>query len=745
MYLFEAFSLKLDGRRAVELSCRINDKDRRLMRVILVEVRRWSNDGPLPFAYQWIEGSLERPYPSIYIVAAPGVSIQLVNFPDTYIPGLDGIPLVEIVRVQDIELVPLIGEEIDLGRFLGESIENSDHLFNIISGKGMTDPKLFGLIRTPEGAQIHHFYSGEILDITVPQLSNKKGEYIDSYARFAFQFYPDGELGSMDKPLLRIVKTESVRITVRGGVNRFRVADEIERYGMNIVKPYSIVYGVQEVEEVPPIGADLVPMENWRPLTRLERIPPESESLEEAIYAGAIDMTIGFVPIVGDLVDIAEFIYGVASGEDKWGNKLTSFDLAVMGLVAILPFVPSGLRHGSLLLRRFATQADAAERALIGVVGAGITSSEIGIILTAEGLIKSGRKLTSEIIGQINKLLLRMKSRQLVLKDLINATGTGFSHSQLQEYYRAYQASNRNPVSPDEWARRVTTGRPKVILEGMLGVDYRKRMSETASKFLNWSSVPRPLGFTDDQMRKYSAKLAGSREMLFERLESWLEQRRAINPILRYMYSDRIEQGLYRILKGNAAQILSMPIQMTRLQHLSVKYPGVKLVVGVQVRIMEEGKLSKAVLFSDNLISTFPGGDMSLKAVCEVKGGFKGGYEARVQVFEWIERRLTPGSQLILPRGSMLISPSGKKEILTKERVYVYAPGMAVYAPGAGGGFIANLARAPRYIITAKGTSSIGINTSMRTTAPVDPIELDITSEQLDFTLAKNILDLASI
>ena len=55
------------------------------------------------------------------------------------------------------------------------------------------------------------------------------------------------------------------------------------------------------------------------------------QSVEDIQFS--IDVIIGFIPVIGDLVDLAE----LHMGQDKWGKKLTAIERAVMGACLFLP------------------------------------------------------------------------------------------------------------------------------------------------------------------------------------------------------------------------------------------------------------------------------------------------------------------------------------------------------------------------------------------------------------------------
>lgn len=58
------------------------------------------------------------------------------------------------------------------------------------------------------------------------------------------------------------------------------------------------------------------------------------------------DVGVGFIPIVGDAVDVIEFATALGSGKDKWGEPVTPMTLCLMGLGACVPFVSSGVIKG---------------------------------------------------------------------------------------------------------------------------------------------------------------------------------------------------------------------------------------------------------------------------------------------------------------------------------------------------------------------------------------------------------------
>jgi hypothetical protein len=125
------------------------------------------------------------------------------------------------------------------------------------------------------------------------------------------------------------------------------------------------------------------------------------------------------------------------------------------------------------------------------------------------------------------------------------------------------------------------------------------------------------------------------------------------------------------------------------------------------------------VLFSDNIIAVRNGTDLELRSLFEVKSGYQGGQEATSQIFDWIEDRITDGSQIVIPA---IINPKGEKEVLKTPLIFTYNPSKR------GTPRVARLLSADRHIITASGVSHLGIDSSKQVAAKATRLELKIGS-----------------
>jgi len=728
MGLFEAVITQIEGRRAVELTHRLNAYDHNPRRLTLIVRQPLTGLSRLPFAYQYLESAPERPFPTIVVVAAPGVSVVLENYPDTFIAS-EAVPAVDIYRVQDPELIPPLGSDLTSRNFVGDTEIPSQPAFSLVSIAPPTN--YFQVKRLDAVLAIKHVFSNTEIILTPPQLTRTRGESRDAQARFAYEIDPEGRLGSTERPLLRIVKTPAVDI---GIADRVFMDSVMASLGGPRVDPSRFlafweVYEVDDVNQVPPQGQQLVPERHWRLLRSL----PRREPLEETLAMAAFDVSIGFVPYVGDAVDIAEFVYGIVAGRDRWGRRVTTGDLVIMGIGAALPFVSGALlRNGGRLLRAFGRRADTAVRLAEDLARAGLGPEDVEVIRRAEDIIRSGRQLPADLLQRYAELLARIRGRAVALPDLVNAGGNGFVHVDLQEAYQAYRSrqlrAGQTPASPTEWAIRQTSGRPRQILEGLLGADYARGLrSGPQTRWVNVVDVPRQAGYTDALVDGHLQVLGRQPGRVTDRLQNMLDALREGNPITRFLARRRLNAAHFRILKGNIAEILSMDLQRTVLRRIQARHPDARIISGVRVRMMEGTTLSRAQLFSDNIIAVERNGNLEVLAVFEVKSGYQGGQEATMQIFEWLERRLEQGSELVLPRGARVMGADGAERVLDRPRTFRYDPtstdrGRAVL-----------LFSAERHIVTAQGASHLGIDSAMRVAPDVQRHALDLTSEQLDF------------
>lgn len=94
-------------------------------------------------------------------------------------------------------------------------------------------------------------------------------------------------------------------------------------------------------------------------------------SFEGLVVQTAFDVGIGFVPLVGDFVDAAEFVNALATGKDKWGQPVSVMGYVMMGFCALVPGVSAGL------VRQMSKQVKAgAAGAVTALVAYGLSEDE---------------------------------------------------------------------------------------------------------------------------------------------------------------------------------------------------------------------------------------------------------------------------------------------------------------------------------------------------------------------------------
>ena len=86
----------------------------------------------------------------------------------------------------------------------------------------------------------------------------------------------------------------------------------------------------------------------WRQHKELTLVGPaladyrNVESWSEMLSKLSIDIGVGFIPVVGDAVDVVELGYALTTGKDKWGDPVSGWQLVLMAGCTAVPFVGNG-------------------------------------------------------------------------------------------------------------------------------------------------------------------------------------------------------------------------------------------------------------------------------------------------------------------------------------------------------------------------------------------------------------------
>jgi hypothetical protein len=402
----------------------VDDVDRYVVRIVaLPEVRITVEDltpkppepKPQPW-YMYILGPPEEPEP-----APPPEETELL--PNLRPTGL----AVDVIRVQDPREVPKTREPIDPADFVwmeGVAPESD-------TGFGLPlDERRLEAYRARTSTTLKHEASGST--IRIYPLDESLG------ARFAYQWMKAEETDS-GREELWVVVAEGTAVELKEPRPREVVIQSA--YGWLPTKA-----GWEPGAGLAEAGVELVIVEVWSPLlvpqpgqpiTRdilssgRTRPPDEHEYVEstvELIGLSAIDVGWGFVPVLGDLMDIAEFLYAAVSRRDRWGRKVANWEIALMGAGALLPFV------GGPLLRRLGwgarRVAGAADELASLARQMGRSSDEIEVLLEqlrrldpaeqravadyAQALSSRGGKVTAEQIANGERIARRLADMPVV-------------------------------------------------------------------------------------------------------------------------------------------------------------------------------------------------------------------------------------------------------------------------------------------------------------------------------------------
>lgn len=263
-----------------------------------------------------------------------------------------------------------------------------------------------------------------------------------------------------------------------------------------------------------------------------------------------------------------------------------------------------------------------------------------------------------------------------------------------EEFVQRYQEGLRLDLYSRRWYRK----------------DGTPVTREAAERTVRFAEIRRPEGYTDEQLQADLDRLRADRDALFARLD----QLRTNPPA-----GEEISQAHFNILKGNMAEMLSLPYQRRVLSRLRQRESGAELFSGVRARLVRpDGTLGDPVQFTDNIIATPARGNLYVRAVFEVKSGPRGGQEATEQIHRWIERHLDEGFVLEFPDG----------------RSFRYDPGSRE------AGQVINLARAPRHIVTPRGAERLGETGAHGVAAPVEREPLARSADELDY-LVRRVLE----
>lgn len=120
-----------------------------------------------------------------------------------------------------------------------------------------------------------------------------------------------------------------------------------------------------------------------------------------------------------DVLDIGELVLATSTGEDFWGRQVTVEEKVLLGLSAILVFLPISI---PAILKVFKRKVNVANTLRKAVQTAKITSEERALLKEAEETITKGGKATKEQLEALSNILKRMPNEYPPIELLLRGT-----------------------------------------------------------------------------------------------------------------------------------------------------------------------------------------------------------------------------------------------------------------------------------------------------------------------------------
>jgi hypothetical protein len=373
---------------------------------VFTTVQTLTIDGPESpdgrYAYEIVTRSLGYQYGTIYrvnIIAAPGVSI---NFDDPSYTGgsrlvTNGL-LMDIVRVQDPYIVPAQGTPLHLESYVQHEAYGLPHLGNLTPIIPTND--YVSVVTDKSSVIIHIPNIGITIGLDLPNLLANE--------RYAYQIVED-PLGGVSE--VRVVVTPGIRTTLRCPLGH-----------QAFLRPLLYLYEVDDPDLVPYQGSPIDPG-HFRSIGRnlvFDEVQ-RTTTFEMDMALAATDACIGMIPVAGDIIDIGEFIYASITGKDRWGRDVTSLDLLLMGIGALLPFVGGGLLRGggdvaAEGIEQIAKNMDASPLRIQRVVDQldVLDDVELRNLNRWNDIIKSGGTIPADEFSDFQRILTKLGSNSLL-------------------------------------------------------------------------------------------------------------------------------------------------------------------------------------------------------------------------------------------------------------------------------------------------------------------------------------------
>lgn len=351
-----------------------------------------------PFSLYYEEPGLHSldTYHVLIIICSPGLEIIFQNF-----RKINNIRI-RLIYIQNPSLIPPLGSLINYNKYsLSETFYFKKSTGNIfyksfvekkypltklgllllvseskdLDNSPRIDSEWFQMATTIQvfpqenGVVIHHVYLGVIIRITLPPLVYDEKKYgsvtqkLETNERFSYSFHPETLLDSNKvQPFLKIIGTEKVNVCYSfihptykiqlGRFHQFYIQQSL-LYWSAVKLDDFYFFQREEFDGIPVQGAEYEKKLTNNSIMEFTDSPIgvllnsslttnsdcSPDTVRQDLLFFATDVTIGLFPVLGDIVDIGEFIYASYSGRDRWGRKVNSTDLFLMGLFSLVPFI----------------------------------------------------------------------------------------------------------------------------------------------------------------------------------------------------------------------------------------------------------------------------------------------------------------------------------------------------------------------------------------------------------------------
>ena len=478
---------------------------------------------PIPqFTWDYLIPATTADLPRLVVVAAPGVDILVPT----------GTPVgwtLQIIRVQDTSLVPAWGNGVDPAQLLAQYVIPAT---NVVSGM-ITLPDqppaapAVQVLPHPDGMTLLYPSNTDpsakqlvSVDIVL-QGGSANAPLYSGDARFAVDvtYYHDDRGLNMPDPAPHIT------VWVTPGVSVTVTTTALTEF--QDLRLQTEVWQVRDYTEIPQFGArlpfDTSKLEHFagfapgweQPWTADQGSEPgrvftalhveHDEIGFTEWFTTVVDFGVGQIPLVGDVVDIADFSLAMATGRDKWGNPVSGGQLAMMGFAAMMPFVSGSLAEGfgrtieglTHAMPRLEAPDGAAARsaASLGVRSlAERALRPIGMSLAdAERFAARAASFTSltpaeraDVVAELRAFITdnaaefarASKGQVLSADELLDATGAGIRVPEAMREYGRWRADQLSAMLPgggppdlsiDNFIATVTAPRTRAMFEALLG------------------------------------------------------------------------------------------------------------------------------------------------------------------------------------------------------------------------------------------------------------------------------------